>query len=197
MKNRIILMALSFLIFQTQLAQASSTNSNMWPVYRNERFGFHISYPADWVFPPIKGKTVQFSVSPPEGSGNCNILISLNSGLSNLSQSQLNQETDETPLDDATFAYMLGLPVNQVRVKYSSREKIGDVSAILATVETKLNNLEGAYFRTQKIVIATTPGKLWSMNCGASNFSSKEATRRFEFLQPVFMKILGTFGFEK
>lgn len=179
------------------LAQAPADNSNLWPVHRDAQTGFHISYPPGWVIVPTKGRNVRFSVNPPAGPGNCNVVARQNPELSGMSQAALNREIESLPNDQASWAKYIGLPLPQVRVIDSRRARIHDVPALLGVIETTLENLEGKFTRRQTVALTFTPGFIWSLNCGASTFKADEARARFAELQPIFSKIFGSFGFLK
>lgn len=198
MKANILFTSIAVLILATpHISNAENINSNLWPVHRNEKFGFRVSYPPDWIFPTIKGGAVKFSVSPATGSGNCNILASPSVALSNLTHSQLNEEIEATPLDKKTFSYFLGLPENNIRIVQVGRERIVNTSAILATIETRLDSLEGKYYRKQYLMITAAQGLMLSMNCGSSNFTYEESVTKFANLSPIFMKVFGSFYLTK
>jgi hypothetical protein len=63
-------------------AQPTENNSNIWPVFRDDKSGFRISYPPSWVVVQPKGKNVKFSVIPSNGPGNCNIVARTNTEIS-------------------------------------------------------------------------------------------------------------------
>ena len=114
-----------------------------------------------------------------------------------MSQAELNLEIESLPNDQGGWAEYFSIPPAQVRVIQSRRALIHDVPALLAVVETSLENLEGKYTRKQNVMLTFTPGVLWSLNCGASTFKADEARARFAELQPTFSKIFGSFGFLK
>jgi hypothetical protein len=178
-------------------SSATADNSNLWPVHRDKYFGFHISYPPSWAIVPPKGNNIRFSINPPGGAGNCNVMARPNAELNGMSQAALNIEIESLPTDQGSWAEYIGIPPSQVRIIQSRRALIHDVSALLAMVEISLENLEGKYTRKQSVMIAFTPGVVWSLNCGASTFKADEARARFAELQPTFSKIFGSFGFLK
>lgn len=85
-------------------AQAPVSNSNLWPVHQDGQTGFRISYPPAWVIVSAKGRNVRFSVNPPSGPGNCNVVARPNSELSGMSQPVLNREIESLPIDQASWA---------------------------------------------------------------------------------------------
>lgn len=176
-------------------ASPKEENSNLWPVYRDNQTGFRISYPPSWVLVQPKGRNVKFSVNPPDGHGNCNVLARVNSEISGMSQEVLNREVESLPQDQNSWAEYLGLPSSQVRVIESRIAKIIDIPALIGVIETNLETLEGKYLRKQIVVLMFTPGTIWSLNCGASSFNAEEARFRFGVLKPSFNKILGSFMF--
>jgi hypothetical protein len=186
-----------FLAFVAPLAfaQVAAGNSNFWPVHRNDQMGFRISYPPEWIIVPTKGRTVRFSVNPPAGPGNCNVVARPNAELKAMTQPALNREIESLPTDQASWAEYIGLPPSQVRVIETSRARIHDLPAILGVVETTLENLEGKFTRKQIVALTLTPGLIWSLNCGASTFKANDARSRFAELQPTFNKVFGSFGF--
>lgn len=188
-----------FLAFVAPLAfaQVSVVNSNLWPVHRDDQTGFRISYPHGWVIVPTKGRNVRFSVNPPAGPGNCNVVVRPNSGLKGMTQSTLNREIESMPTDQASWAEYIGLPPSQVRVIEARHARIHDVPALLGVVETTLENLEGKFTRKQIVALTFTPGLIWSLNCGASSFRADDASSRFAEHAPTFNKIFGSFGFLK
>lgn len=178
-------------------SNAVADNSNLWPVHRDDQFGFHISYPPSWVIVPPKSNNVRFSINPPGGAGNCNVMVRPNAELNGMSQAALNLEIEWMPNDQGGWAEYIGIPPSQVRVIQSRRAIIHAVPVLLAVVETSLENLEGKYTRKQNVMLTFTPGVVWSLNCGASTFKADEARARFAELQPTFSKIFGSFGFLK
>lgn len=185
------------LVAPLAVAQPTVQNSNYWPVHRDIQAGFRISHPPGWIITPAKGSNVRFSINPPDGPGNCNVVARPNLEITGMSQAVLNREIESTPGDQASWAGLVGLPLSQVRVFESHHARITDVSALLGVIETKLENLEGKYTRKQTITIILTPGIVWSLNCGASSFDTGEASSRFTELQTTFNKILGSFIFLK
>lgn len=178
-------------------AQGAAGNSNLWPVHRDNQFGFHISYPPSWVAVPPKGNNVRFSVSPPSGPGSCNVVARPNAELDGMSQAELNLEIESLPNDQDGWAEYFSILPAQVRVIQSRRARIHDVPVLLAVVETTLENLEGKYMRKQNVMLTITPRIVWTLNCGASTFKADQARARFTELQPTFNKIFGSFGFLK
>lgn len=176
-------------------AQAPPANSNLWPVHRDVEVGFRISYPPGWVIVPAKGSNVRFSVNPPDGPGNCNVVARPKPELSGMSQAALNREVESLPNDQAGWADYIGLPQSQVRVIESRRARILDVPALLGVVETTLENLEGKFIRRAMVALTFTPGLIWSLNCGASSFKADDARSRFATLESTFTKMFGSFGF--
>lgn len=198
MKKKLCLaLVLAMVSSWVALAQAALDNSNLWPVYRDIQTGFHISYPADWVIVPTKGRNVRFAVNPPTGAGSCNVVARPNAELNGMSQLTLNREIESMPTDQASWANYIGLPSAQVLVIGFRRSVIFDVPALMGIVETKLENLEGSFTRKQMVAFTFTPGMTWSLNCGASTFNADDARARFTELQPTFYKIFGSFGFLK
>jgi hypothetical protein len=179
----------------SSLGQATTDNSNLWPVHRDTQAMFRISYPADWVIVPPKGRNVRFSVNPPDGAGNCNVVLRTNPELRTMTQEDLNKEIVQLPQDAAGWAEYAGLPASNVRVIESRIAKIGTIPALLGVLETKLENLEGKYTRYQIVAVTFRPGEIWILNCGASAFSADETKQRFEALRPRFDKVLGSFTF--
>lgn len=188
-----------FLAFVAPLAfgQVAAGNSNLWPVHRDDQTGFRISYPPEWVIVPIKGRNVRFSVNPPAGPGNCNVVARQNAELNGMAQSALNREIESLPTDQTSWAEYMGLPPSQVRAIETRRARIHDLPVILGVVETTLENLEGKFTRKQVVALTYTPGLIWSLNCGVSTFKADDARSRFAELQPIFNKIFGSFGFLK
>ena len=144
-----------------------------------------------------KGRNVRFSVNPPSGPGNCNVVARPNSELSGMSQPVLNREIESLPIDQASWAEYVGLPPSQVRVIETRRARIHEVPAVLGVLETTLENLEGKFTRKQIMALTFTPGLIWSLNCGASTFKADDARSRFVELQPTFNKVFGSFAFLK
>lgn len=184
-------------ISQVIAAQAPATNSNSWPVYRDNNTGFHISYPTGWVIVPAKGSNVRFSVNPQMGAGNCNVVMRPKNELKGMTQEALSAEIESLPTDPASWAEYIGLSLSHVRVIETRRARIHTVPAIIGIVETTLENLEGKFTRKQMLAITFRPGRIWSLNCGASTFQPEDARARFAELQPVFNKVFGSFAFLK
>jgi hypothetical protein len=178
-------------------AQSIPNNSNLWTVHRDNQVLFCISYPPDWIIVQPRGRNVRFSVNPPDGAGNCNIVVSPNKEIIGMTQEQLNREIETLPQSQTGWAGYINLPISQVRVIESRIARIGGIPALLGVIETKLENLEGKYTRYQIVVVTLKPGEIWSLNCGASSFKEDEAKARFNFLRPTFDKILGSFMFMK
>ena len=190
------ILCVAFLSLAT-FAQAPVDNSNLWPVHLDRQTGFRISYPPAWVIVPAKGSNVRFSVNPPKGPGNCNVVGRQNAELKGMTQAALNREIETLPIDQASWADLIGLPPSQVRVIETRRARIHDVPAIVSVLETTLENLEGKFTRKQFVALTFTPGLMWSLNCGASTFKAEDARYRFSELQPIFNKIFGSFAFLK
>ena len=183
------------LVAHAVLAQESAQNSNLWPVHRDTHAGYRISYPPGWKIVPTKGLNVRFSVSPPGGSGNCNVVAKPNADVKGVAQTVLNSEIESLPIDRESWAEYIGLPPSKVRLIEARRARVHDVPAIIGVVETELENLEGKFSRKQVIALTFTPGITWSVNCGASTFNAEDAKIRFTELLPTFNKVLGSFGF--
>lgn len=192
--SQLITLFLAFVV-PLAFAQVVEGNSNIWPVHRDDQTGFHISYPPQWVMVPTKGRNVRFSVNPPAGAGNCNVVARPNAELKAMTQLALNREVDSLTMDQASWAEYIGLPPSQVRVIETRRARIHDIPAIFGVVETTLENLEGKFTRKQMVMLTFTPGLIWSLNCGASTFKADGARYRFAELQSTFNKVFGSFGF--
>lgn len=176
-------------------AEPTASNSNYWPVHRDDQTGFRISYPHTWIVVQPKGRNVRFSANPPDGPGNCNVVARPNSAIGGMSQQLLNREIESLPQDQASWAEYVGLPVSQVKLVESRLGKIFDTPALIGVIETTLENPEGIYTRKQIVALTFKPGIVWSLNCGASSFKSDEAKARFDALKASFNKILGSFTF--
>lgn len=182
---------------QAILAQVPTENSNLWQVHRDAESGFRISYPPGWVIVPPKGQNVRFSVNPPDGPGNCNVTARPNAELAGMTQDALNREIQTLPDDAASWAGYAGVPASQVVLIESRRARILDVPALVSTMETSLESLEGKFTRKQMVALTLTPRFIWSLNCGASSFKADEARARFAQLQPTFNKVFGSFALLK
>lgn len=193
---RLTILCVAFVV-PLALAQAPADNSNLWPVFRDDQTGFRISYPPGWVIVPTKGRNVRFSVDPPTGPGNCNVVARPNAELRGMTQPALNREVESMPNDQASWAEYLGLPLSHFRIIEMRRARIHDVPALVGVVETTLENLEGKFTRKQIVALTFTPGLAWSLNCGASSFKPDDARSRFAELRPLFNKVFGSFGFLK
>lgn len=192
----------------SSLSQTPADNSNLWPIHRDVTSGFRLSYPPGWVIVPPKGPNVRFSVNPKDGPGNCNVVARQNSQLAGMTQAALNREIQTLPNDAASWADYAGVPVSQVVLIDSRRGRIPvvpvtlpaaglDVPALISTMETSLENLEGKFTRKQMIALAFTPRFMWSLNCGASSFKADEARARFAQLRATFGKVFGSFALLK
>ncbi len=190
-----VLFAYCFINPAFVLSQLTASNSNYWPVFRDDKTGFRISYPPSWIVTTPKGKNVKFSVNPPGGPGNCNVVAYRNTEISNENQANLNQLIESLPQDGASWADYVSLPVSQVRVISTGTARIIDIPALLGVVEINLENIEGKYMRKQKIVLTFTPGLVWSLNCGATSFNINEVRDRFDALESNFNKIFSSFVF--
>ena len=176
-------------------AQASADNSNLWRVHLDSQTGFRISYPPTWVIVPAKGPNVRFSVNPPSGPGNCNVVARQNAELKSMTQAALNRELESLPIDQASWAEYVGVPSAKVRVVEARRARIHDVPAVRGVLEVTLENLEGKFTRKAIVALTFTPGYVWTLNCGASTFKADDARSRFSELQPTFNKVFGSFAF--
>lgn len=107
--QRLSILCFAFLS-QLALGQPVLDNSNLWPIYRDMQFGFHISYPIGWVMVPKRGPNVRFSVNPPSGPGNCNVVTRPNAELVGISQEALKREIESMATDQASWAWYTGLP---------------------------------------------------------------------------------------
>ena len=190
-----LILFLAIIIAPPAIAQPTASNSNYWPVHRDDQAGFRVSYPPTWIVVQPKGRNVRFSVNPSDGPGNCNVVARPNSEIDDMSQALLNREIESLPQDQASWAEYVGLPVSQVRLIESRLGKIVDISALIGVIETAIENLEGKYTRKQVVVLTFRPGIVWSLNFGVSSFNSSEARTRFDALRPSFNKMLGSFSF--
>ena len=172
-----------------------TNNSNYWPVHRDIQSGFRISYPTSWIVAQPKGVNVKFSVNPPDGPGNCNVVAKQKPEINNINQPTLNQEIESLPQTQVDWAGYIGLQKSQVNLVQSRVAKIVDVPALMGVVETSIDNMEGKYLRKQLVALTFKPGILWTLNCGVSSFNFDEARERFDKLEPVFNKIFGSFTF--
>lgn len=178
-------------------AHVQSDNSNFWPVHRDDEFGFVISYPKGWVSVPPRGPNIRFSVNPPNGPGNCNVMARSAPQAASLTQKELNVEIDALPQDKESWAGYSGASLSSITLVESHRAKVRDVPALVATLEVRLENLEGKFTRKQMVAFTFTPGTVWSVNCGASTFSAEDARARFAQLEPTFKKIFGSFALRR
>lgn len=176
-------------------AQQLGDNSNLWPVHRNTELGFRISYPPDWLLVPTRGVNVRFSANPPFGPGNCNVVARASAELRAISQADLDREVEALPDDQSSWAGYVGLPVSQVVLIESRRARIIQIPALVGTIETSLENLEGKFVRKAVVALTLRPGMIWTLNCGATSFKAEEARSRFAALQSTFSKIFGSFAF--
>jgi hypothetical protein len=117
--------------------------------------------------------------------------------LESMTQAAINLEIESLPIDQASWAEYVGIPVSQIHLVQSRRAHIYDVPAVVGILETTLENLEGKFTRKQIVALTFTPGVIWSLNCGASTFKADEARSRFSELEPTFNKVFGSFAFVK
>lgn len=115
----------------------------------------------------------RFSVIPPDGAGNCNVVARPSADLATLTQAQLNREVDALPMDRESWAGYAGLPLAQTALEAHRRSRIVEVPAIVGTLETSFENLEGKVSRKQFVAVTLTPGYVWTLNCGVSTFRVK------------------------
>lgn len=144
------------------------SNSNFWPTYTDRAAGFQISYPSNWVQPPKRTLNAKFSVNPPSGAGNCNVVAKPSKELAGMSQAELNIEIRSLGIDAASWAGYIGAVATNVRVATARRAAIASVPALVGVVDVDLENLQGKYVRRQIIAMTFTPGFIWSINCGVS-----------------------------
>ncbi|MES2190800.1 MAG: hypothetical protein V4454_11785 [Pseudomonadota bacterium] len=192
--SQLAILCLAFIV-PLAFAQAPADNSNLWPVHRDGQTRFRISYPPGWIIVPTKGRNVRFSVNPPAGPGNCNVVARPNAELNGMTQPALNSEIESLLTDQNSWAEYIGLPPSQVHVIETRHARIHDVPVLFGVVETTLQNLEGKFTRKQIVALTFTPGLIWSLNCGASTFKADDARSRFAELRPTFNKVFGSFGF--
>lgn len=171
-------------------------NSNFWPVHRDPKLGFRISYPANWLPVPGRGPNVKFSVNPPSGAGNCNVVAKPNVELARLSQSDLNAEIRALGIDAPSWAEYVGIPSANIRVLSARRAAVSSIPAIVGVLEADLENLQGKYVRRQIVAMTLTPQAVWTMNCGVFVATTALAAQRFNELAPLFEKVLGSFAFQ-
>ena len=201
MRHAQLLHYLVALIAATQSLSAYGTessnrqNSNLWPVYRDVELGYRISYPPDWKVAPGKGPNVRFSVFPPSPPGNCNLVVAPKAEVAAMEQSSLNAEVQALGLGRQDWASYVGVPVAQVRVSQSRRANVNDVAAIIGTLETDVENLQGSFMRKQTVTLMLNRGAVWTLNCGATDFDPVKVRARYDALSPVLSKVIGSFAF--
>jgi hypothetical protein len=169
-------------------------NSNLWPVYRDVELGYRISYPPGWKMTPTRGPNVRFSVVPPNGPGNCNLVVTRKSELTAIDQSALNAQVGALGLGRGDWAGYVGVPVANVRVSESRQASVNDISAIVGVLETDLQNLQGTFMRKQLVALMLSRGAIWTLNCGATDGNSAKVRSRYDALSPAFSKVLGSFA---
>jgi hypothetical protein len=172
-----------------------STNSNLWPVYRDGELGYRISYPPDWQRAPTKGPNVRFSIVPPSPPGNCNLVVAQKPELAAMDQASLNTEVRSLGLDAQDWAGYVGAPRASIRLSQSRRTSVNGVAAIVGILETDIENLQGKFMRKQTVALMLHRGSIWTLNCGASDFNPVSVRARYDHLSPVLSKIIGSFGF--
>lgn len=171
------------------------TNSNLWPVHRDNELGYRISYPPDWQFSPTKGPNVRFSVVPPSPPGNCNLVVAAKPELATLDQASLNAEVQSLGLAAPDWASYVGMPSANVRLLQSRRTSVSGVAGIVGILETDIENLQGKFMRKQTVALMLHRGSIWTLNCGASDFNPASVRARYDQLSPVLSKIIGSFVF--
>jgi hypothetical protein len=194
MKRQLFVLCL-VLVGEPTVAQAPQDNSNLWPVHRDTEAGFRISYPPEWIVVQPRGPNVRFSVNPPGGPGNCNVVARPDAALSRMNQSQLNREIESLPDDRDSWAGYVGVLGSQVVLVESRRARILDVPALVGVIETTLETLEGKFMRRAMVALTLKPGVIWTLNCGATSFNPDQARSRFAELQATFSKVFGSFAF--
>jgi hypothetical protein len=195
MASRRARLSVLVIAFLSAVTYAHQDNTNLWPVHRDVQMGFLISYPPGWSVRPGRGPNVRFSVYPPDGPGNCNVVARPNAETEQFSQEALNREVEVMPNDKAAWAEFMGVPRSQIHEIETSRGRILTVPAVLGTFEATFENLQGQFRRKGMIAFTLTPGMAWSLNCGVNDFSSEVARARFATLEPMFVKMFGTFRF--
>ena len=172
-----------------------SQNSNLWPVYRDVELGYRISYPPDWKVAPGKGLNVRFSVFPPNAPGNCNLVVAPKPELAGIDQPLLNAQVKTLGLSHQDWASYVGVPPAKVRVSQSHRANVNDIAAIIGTLETDVDNLQGSFMRKQTIALMLSRGAVWTLNCGATDFDPVKVRSRYDALSPTLSKVIGSFAF--
>lgn len=174
---------------------ANPTNSNLWPVHRNDELGYRISYPPDWQVSPAKGPNVRFSVVPPSPPGNCNLVVAAKPELATMDQTSLNAEVQSLGLDAPDWASYVGIPSANIRLLQSRRTSVSGVAGIVGVLETDIENLQGKFMRRQTVALLLHRGAIWTLNCGASDFNPAKVRARYDQLSPVLSKVIGSFAF--
>lgn len=163
--------------------------------HRNEQWKFRVSYPQSWKAVPTKGSNVRFAaVSLGEG-GNCNVTVIVHSDTSTTSQQLLNGDVSNWFLDKKLWSKLLGDDANEVDVLSSRVGAIYGVTALIGTVEARLENLAGKFLRRQDIAVALTPGRMWVVNCGVSSADDQQARLRYTELKSDFNTVFASFAF--
>lgn len=87
------------------------------------------------------------------------------------------------------------MPHANIRLAHSRRTSVNGVAAIVAILETDIQNLQGKFMRKQTVSVMLHRGSIWTLNCGASDFNPGTVRARYDQLSPVLSKIIGSFGF--
>ena len=107
----------------------------------------------------------------------------------------MNGDVSDWFLDKRVWPKLLGEDANEVDVLSSRVGAIYGVTALIGTVEARLENLAGKFLRKQDIAVALTPGRMWIVNCGVSSADDKQARLRYSELKSDFNMIFASFAF--
>lgn len=95
-----------------------------------------------------------------------------------MDQPTLNAEVQALGLGRQDWASYVGVPIAKVRGSQSRRANGNDIAAIIGTLETDLDKLQGPFMRKQTVALMLSRGAVWTLNCGATDFDPVKVRAR-------------------
>ena len=193
-KNWLICFQLAVVILGTLLLPAPLL-ADEYAKFTSSNFGFSFEYPSSWEFRPHVFPNVQAAVGPKNGGmAECAISIKLLPETKSMRQKDLDNYSSQksTPSE---IEESLKLQYNDVQVIATGNTMLDDRPARVERVRYSAASQKGKIFVYSLSITTAKPGRIWTLGCSGTGWSSHEAEKNFGQRQMDINRLISTFRF--
>ena len=165
------------LLLFIQPADAGQDETN----YRNDEYGFKVSYPMDWERKPISGSIRLKVASPREYASNCNISVRYHANMAAKSNKEVMYQYQPD-----MFAKHLAERFGGADILTAKRARLDGVHAIQHVLDVPYRKNERTYNITLTQIMAFRNGNMYIISCAAPTKHYPKMKRLFKRVEKSF-----------